>query len=73
MANIKISYLEEQQLQALSEEELKGVSGGEATDLMSEAVSEMETIIDNWEVRMRQIRVRRSFFSRLLAAREKED
>ncbi len=73
MANIKISYLEEQQLQALSEEELKGVSGGEATDLMSEAVSEMEIIIDNWEVRMRQIRVRRSFFSRLLAAREKED
>ena len=73
MANIKISYLEDQQLQVLSEEELKGVSGGEATDLMSEAVSEMETIIDNWEVRMRQIRVRRSFFSRLLAAREKED
>ena len=73
MANIKINYLENQQLPALSEEELEGVSGGEARDLMSEAVSEMDAIIGNWEVRVRQIRVRRGFFSRLLAAREKID
>ena len=56
MANIKINELENrQQITALSEEELRGISGGKATDLMSEAVSEMKTIIQTWEAETKKI------------------